>query len=87
VWTFVKNMPGPLLALYGPHHLLLNLVALVWFTLRGQARAIWRAKWDAVRGLPRALRQRRKIQAKRRVGSLEIRRLTVRGWRGFGLGR
>ena len=47
VWTFVKNMPGPLLALYWPHHLLLNLISLVWFTLRGQGRAIWRAKWDA----------------------------------------
>jgi GT2 family glycosyltransferase len=87
VWTFVKDMPGPLLALYWPHHLLLNLVSLVWFTLRGQGGAIWRAKWDAVRGLPRAWRQRKKIQAQRKVGSLELRRLMVTGWRGFGLGR
>ena len=42
-----KNMPGPLLAVYWPHHLLLNLISLVWFTLRGQGRAIWSAKWDA----------------------------------------
>jgi GT2 family glycosyltransferase len=87
VWTFVKNMPAPLLAVYWPHHLLLNLVSLAWFTLRGQGRAIWRAKWDAVRGLPRVLRQRREIQAKRRAGSWEMRRLMVRGWRGFGLRR
>ena len=87
VWTFVKNMPAPLLAVYWPHHLLLNLVSLVWFTLRGQGRAIWRAKWDAVRGLPRVLKQRREIQAKRRAGSWEMRRLMVTGWRGFGLGR
>jgi GT2 family glycosyltransferase len=87
VWTFVKNMPGPLLVLYGPHHLLLNLLSLVWFTLRGQGRAIWRAKWDALRGLPRVLEQRRAIQAKRRAGSWELRRLMETGWRGFGLGR
>ena len=87
VWTFVKNMPAPLLAVYWPHHLLLNLVSLAWFTLRGQGRAIWRAKWDAVRGLPRVLKQRREIQAKRRAGSWEMRRLMVTGWRGFGLGR
>ncbi len=87
VWTFVKNMPGPLLAVYWPHHLLLNLISLVWFTLRGQGRAIWRAKCDAVRGLPRVLKQRREIQAKRRVGSWGLRRLMVKGWRGFGLGR
>jgi GT2 family glycosyltransferase len=87
VWTFVKNMPGPLLALYWPHHLLLNLASLAWFTARGQGRAVWRAKWDALRGLPRVLRQRREIQQRRRVGSRELRRVMVGGWRGFGLGR
>ena len=87
VWTFVKNMPGPLLALYWPAHLLLNLVSLAWFTLRGQGRAIWRAKRDAVRGLPRVLRQRQEVQARRRVGSRELRRHMVTGLRGFGLGR
>lgn len=87
VWTFVKNMPGPLLGLYWPHHLVLNLVSLAWFTLRGQGRAIWKAKWDAVRGLPRVLRERREIQARRRIGSRELRPLMVGGWRGFGLER
>jgi GT2 family glycosyltransferase len=86
VWTFVKNMPAPLLALYWLHHLVLNLVSLVWFTLRGQGSAIWRAKWDALRGLPRVLRQRREVQARRRVGAWELRRLMVKGWQGFGLG-
>jgi len=87
VWTFAKNMPWPLLALYWPHHVLVNLISLAWFTLRGQGRAIWKAKRDALRGLPRVLRQRRDIQARRLVGSWELRRTMVRGWRGFGLGR
>lgn len=87
VWTFVKNMPAPLLALYWPHHLLLNLAALAWFTFRGQGRPIFRAKADALRGLPRVLRQRREIQAARRASSRELRRVMVGGFRGFGLGR
>jgi GT2 family glycosyltransferase len=87
VWTFVKNMPGPLLAFYGAHHLLLNLASVVFFALRGQGRAIGRAKWDALKGLPRVLRQRREIQARRQVRPWELRRLMVKGWRGFGLGR
>ncbi len=62
VWTYLKNMPWPLFWLYGPQHLLLNIVTLVWFSLRGQAWVIWKAKWDALKGLPRILKERRGIQ-------------------------
>lgn len=80
VWVFVKNMPGPLFWLYLPQHLLFNLVSILWYTLRGQGRVILRAKWDAIRGLPRVWRQRKAIQAKRKVGAWELRRLMARGW-------
>jgi GT2 family glycosyltransferase len=79
VWTYVKNMPGVLLLAYLPHHLFLNLASLAWFTMRGQASTIFRAKRDALRGLPRVWRQRRKVQAGRRVGSFELRRSMARG--------
>jgi GT2 family glycosyltransferase len=85
-WTFFKDMPWPLLALYGAHHLLLTLVSLVAFTLRGQGRPIWKAKWDALRGLPRVLRRRREVQARPRVGAWELRRWMEKGWRAFGRG-
>ena len=62
VWTFVKNMPGPLLWLYLPQHLALNLAALAYYPFRRQGRAIIKAKIDALRGLPEALRQRRPVQ-------------------------
>jgi GT2 family glycosyltransferase len=87
VWTFVKNMPAPLAALYWPHHLLLNLTSLAYFTVRRQGRPIWKAKWDALRGLPRVLRQRREVQAARRASARDLRRVMARGLRGFGLGR
>ena len=44
-------MPGPLFWLYLPQHLALNVAALVFYPLRGQGRAVWRAKRDALLGL------------------------------------
>jgi GT2 family glycosyltransferase len=88
VWTFFKDMPGPLLWLYLPLHILMNLYSLLAFTVRGRAGVIFRAKWDAVRGLPTMLRKRRSAQAGRTASSSEIRRAMrhnliepFRGWR------
>jgi GT2 family glycosyltransferase len=67
VWTYVKDMPGALFWLFLPLHLLLNLVSIFVFALRGQAGVILRAKRDAIAGLGEAIRQRRAIQADRRV--------------------
>ena len=80
VWTFFKDMPLGLLVLYLPQHVLLNLVSLVYFASRGQGRAIARAKWDALRGLPRVLRERTRVQRTRTVGAWALRRLFRRGW-------
>jgi GT2 family glycosyltransferase len=69
VWTFVKNMPGALFWLLLPLHLALNMVSIVWFAFRGQRSVMWRAKRDAVAGLPKMWRKREEIQ-KRRVASI-----------------
>jgi len=69
VWTFVKDMPGILFWLLLPLHVLLNLASIIWFALRGQGRVIWRAKRDAVLGLPKVWRKRQRIQ-KTRVASI-----------------
>jgi GT2 family glycosyltransferase len=79
VWTFVKNMPGPLFWLYLPQHVALNIAALLFYPWRGQGSVVWRAKRDAVLGLPTALRQRRSLQLNRRVDSRGLRRAMVRG--------
>ena len=65
VWTFVKNMPTPLLWFLLPWHLAANLAALVIFSARGQGNTIVRAKWQALQGLGHAWRQRRSIQHQR----------------------
>jgi GT2 family glycosyltransferase len=80
VWMFVANMPGKLFWKYLPAHLIANLVFLLYYSLRGRARAAWRAKWDALRGLPVALRWRRKVQGARKAPASEIDRLLDHGW-------
>ncbi len=79
VWTYVKNMPRDLFWVTLPQHLLANLAALVWFSLQGQARVIFRAKWDALKGLPAALKQRQTIQRRVRVKPRDLRRVMARG--------
>jgi GT2 family glycosyltransferase len=73
VWTFVKDMPSPLVWRYLPLHLLSTVVALVWFTSRGRGAAILRAKRDAVAGLGYALARRRLVQARRSVPVADLR--------------
>jgi hypothetical protein len=52
-----------------PLHVMLNLVSIVWFTFRGQGRVVWRAKRDALLGLPKMWRKRQQIQ-KSRIASI-----------------
>ncbi len=72
VWTYVKNMPGVLFWAFLPLHLAMNLVALLVFTLRGQGVVMFRAKRDAVLGLPKMWAKRRQVQFGRRVTVGEI---------------
>lgn len=78
VWTFVKNMPGPLFWVLLPAHLTLNLFTLVWFALRGRGALMLRAKVDAVRLLPAMWRKRRAIQRRRVVNSNAIWRVLTK---------
>jgi len=72
VWTFIKNMPGILFWVLLPIHVLLNIVTVVLFAMKGQGRVILRAKWDAMKGIPRMLNKRREIQAHRRATVMDI---------------
>ncbi|MCC7129204.1 MAG: hypothetical protein B6D39_03215 [Anaerolineae bacterium UTCFX2] len=65
VWCYFANMPGWLFWKYLPAHLLATIFFLAYYTLRGQAKPVWKAKLDAYRELPRALRQRKRVQTAR----------------------
>ena len=80
VWVYFKNMPWPLLWLYLPQHIFLNIISLIYFTAQGKGRVIFAAKWAALCGLPRVLRERRRVQQSQRIGAREIRRMMATGW-------
>ncbi len=69
VWTYFKDMPTGLLLLTLLPHLLINVISLLWYCSQGHCRMISRAKWDAIKGLPAILKQRRIVQQQ-----------TVRSW-------
>ncbi len=72
VWTFVKNMPFPLIWLFLPLHLAALFFFIVHLTRRGQGKIVRRAVFDALRGLPRTIRKRTWIQRdkKAKIGEL-----------------
>jgi len=72
VWTFIKNMPGVLFWALLPIHVVLNIVAVARCAMRGQTMVILRAKWDAIKGIPRMWRKRREIQSHRRATVMDI---------------
>jgi len=75
VWTFIKDMPGVLLWLLLPIHLLMNLATFIWFALKGRGGVILRAKWDALLGLPEIWRKRAEVQRTRQCSIGEIWRI------------
>ncbi len=79
VWTYLKNMPTPLIWVYLPQHLLANAAALFWYTLRKQGKAVFRAKWDALCGCRSMWTKRKRIQAQRRVPVRAIRQAMRKG--------
>lgn len=79
VWTFVKNMPGVLFWALLPVHMLLNIITVVYFSMQGQGRVILRAKWDAIKGIPKMWRKRHEIQANRRASVLDIWKIINKG--------
>jgi GT2 family glycosyltransferase len=80
VWTYVKDMPSPLLWLYMPHHVLVNVLTVVAFALQGRSRIVLRAKFDALRSLPAVLADRRRVQRSRVASARDLRRLMAKGF-------
>jgi len=80
VWCYFQNMPGLLFWQNLHAHLITNLLFLLFYTIRGQGRAIWKAKLDALLGLRAALDQRRNVQGRRTVTRPEVERQMDRDW-------
>ncbi|MEK9628144.1 MAG: glycosyltransferase family 2 protein [Nitrospinota bacterium] len=70
VWSFVRNMPK--IGSYLPQHILFNLAAIVWFTLKGKPGPVLKAKWHAIKDLPRVCKLRKSTQRERVLQGSEI---------------
>ena len=72
VWTFFKNMPLSLLLITLPYHLLMNIITLLRFSLRGRTKVIFKAKYDAIKHLPQIWRKRKYIQKGKKFGIINL---------------
>lgn len=80
LWTFFKNMPASLILRYLPAHIIANLAYLLYYTIRGRGRVLWRAKWDALRGLPWVFKKRKEIQKNRKVTDKNLLHIMDHSW-------
>lgn len=64
LWVMLKNFPALTLWVNILPVAALHLAISVLYTFRGQGGLVWKAKWDALCGVPRVLRQRRELKAK-----------------------
>lgn len=80
VWTWFKNMPAGLLFRFLWQHLLLSIVTLMVLSVQYRTTALLRAKYSAVKGLARVLRQRRRVQADRLATNAELLEAMTKGW-------
>jgi GT2 family glycosyltransferase len=72
LWIIAKDLPAGALVRHA-HQLLLGQLVNLAVALRDGKLAIWLRVWrDALRGLPGALRKRREVQARRRIGLREL---------------
>jgi N-acetylglucosaminyl-diphospho-decaprenol L-rhamnosyltransferase len=75
IWTYVKNMPAPLLVLTLPGHLLMNLAFLAVSPFRGTGIGTWLGVGQALAGLGDTLAARAAVQANARASWLAIARM------------
>lgn len=74
IWTFVKNMPLPLLILLTPAHILANLAYLAWSIVRGRFKITWRGVWHGIKGIPQCWRDRKNIHSHKTISSFALAR-------------
>ena len=69
LWIIAKDLPARALLRHAPHLLLGQLVNLA-VAIRDRKLTTWLRVWrDALRGLPRMLRKRREVQARRQISA------------------
>lgn len=78
-WTFIKNVPDPLILVLLPVHLVMIIYMGCFFAASGRLKLYMRAKIDAFKHIRSLLAQRKRIQNKRRCSCLNL--LQMMTWR------
>ncbi len=66
-WVYLQNMPKSLIIKTIIPHIIYAITSLIYFSLSGNAKAIFKAKWHAFKGLKRSLEKRCAIQNNKKV--------------------
>jgi len=66
-WVYIQNMPARLILKTIFHHIIYDIAAFFFFTTRGRSKDFIKAKWDALKGMKKALKKRKQIQKNRTV--------------------
>ncbi len=74
-WTFIKNVPSPLILFLLPVHLVMILFMGLFFAASGRLRLYMRAKTDAFKHIRSQLMRRKEIQRQRTCSSLNLLRM------------
>jgi len=61
-WVYIQNMPARLILKTLFPHIIYDMAAFLFFTARGRSKDFIRAKWDALKGMKKALKKRKQIQ-------------------------
>nr|WP_246294028.1 glycosyltransferase family 2 protein [Desulfobacter latus] len=72
VWAFMKNMPWPLLGIFLPYHIIMNIVAVCLLSFRGQGKVVLKAKYDAFKNIGQMWAKRKQTQIERKVSNRVI---------------
>jgi GT2 family glycosyltransferase len=74
-WVYFKNMPGWLLGLTLPLHLLLTIFSLAYFSVRGRWRPVFKAKRDAFADIAELQHKREGVQRNSKASFADIWRM------------
>jgi len=79
-WVWIKNTPASLLWRTALPHAVYSLAGIAHYVRIGRGWPALRGKLSALAALPRMLRERRRVQALRRVAAGAVAGLMERGW-------
>ena len=71
-WVYIKNMPSGMIVKTIFPHLIYDIAAFLYFSINGRIKHFIKSKWDALKGIKKMFKKRRKIQKNKKVDDCYI---------------